>query len=64
MNLITSAGGTAEQTVFHLHLHLVPRWHRDGLGPIWPIEGKYEDANLEAVANRIREACTGSGPPE
>lgn len=57
MNLITSAGKTAEQTVFHLHLHIVPRWRKDGFGHIWPAEGKYEDANLDDVANRIREAC-------
>jgi histidine triad (HIT) family protein len=64
MNLITSAGETAEQTVFHLHLHLVPRWRRDGFGRIWPVEGKYEDANLEDVADRIRAACKGIGPQE
>jgi histidine triad (HIT) family protein len=58
MNLITSAGETAEQTVFHLHLHLVPRWHRDGFGRIWPVEGKYEDADMGDVASRIREACS------
>jgi histidine triad (HIT) family protein len=57
MNLITSAGQTAEQTVFHLHLHVVPRWHRDGFGRIWPVEGKYDDASLEGTADRIREAC-------
>lgn len=57
MNLITSAGATAEQTVFHLHLHLVPRWTRDGFGRIWPVDGKYEDANLEDAAQRIRTAC-------
>ena len=64
MNLITSAGETAEQTVFHLHLHLVPRWRRDGFGRIWPVEVKYEDANLEDVADRIRAACKGIGPQE
>jgi len=64
MNLITSAGEMAEQTVFHLHLHLVPRWHRDGFGRIWPAEGKFEDANLEDVADRIRAACASAGPPE
>ena len=58
MNLITSAGETAEQTVFHLHLHVVPRWHRDGFGRIWPVDGKYEDIDLTDVANRIREACS------
>jgi histidine triad (HIT) family protein len=59
MNLITSAGSAAEQTVFHLHLHLVPRWRRDGFGRIWPVEGKYEDDQLDQVAERIREACSG-----
>ena len=57
MNLITSAGKTAEQTIFHLHLHIVPRWHRDGFGRIWPVEGRFEDADLGNVADRIREAC-------
>jgi len=58
MNLITSAGEAAEQTVFHLHLHVVPRWTQDGFGRIWPIEGrKYEDAALENVAELIRAEC-------
>lgn len=57
MNLITSAGRVAEQTVFHLHLHVVPRWHRDNFGRIWPIQGKsFQDSELEQVADRIREA--------
>jgi histidine triad (HIT) family protein len=58
MNLITSAGETAEQTVFHLHLHLVPRWRRDGFGRIWPVDGTYENADLGDVASRIRDACS------
>lgn len=57
MNLITSAGAAAEQTVFHLHLHVVPRWRRDGFGRIWPVEGKYEDERLDHLADRIRQAC-------
>lgn len=36
MNLITSAGAAATQTIFHVHVHLVPRWLGDGMGPIWP----------------------------
>lgn len=35
MNLITSKGEAGEQSVFHLHLHLVPRWSNDALD-IWP----------------------------
>jgi len=57
MNLITSAGATAEQTVFHLHLHIVPRWHRDGFGQIWPTESRFDDANLRGIARGIRRAC-------
>jgi histidine triad (HIT) family protein len=62
MNLITSAGTAAEQSVFHLHLHLVPRWKRDKFGQIWPIEGeKYEDDQLNDAADRIRAACRTAG---
>jgi histidine triad (HIT) family protein len=57
MNLITSAGETAEQTIFHLHLHIVPRWRLDGFGQIWPTGERYENANLENVADRIRDRC-------
>jgi histidine triad (HIT) family protein len=34
MNLITSAGEAASQSVFHLHLHVVPRWTGDRIGEI------------------------------
>ena len=60
MNLITSAGSAAEQTVFHLHIHVVPRWRGDGFGAIWPSETRYENESLlDGIADRIREACGG-----
>lgn len=34
-NLITSMGAAATQTVFHLHLHVVPRTEGDGLALPW-----------------------------
>ena len=34
-NIITSAGVAATQTVFHLHVHLVPRRLGDGLALPW-----------------------------
>lgn len=36
-NIITSAGAAATQTVFHLHLHLVPRTPGDGLALPWTV---------------------------
>lgn len=34
-NFITSAGAAATQTVFHLHVHVVPRREGDGLALPW-----------------------------
>lgn len=34
-NLITSGGSYATQTVFHLHVHYVPRFEGDGLTLPW-----------------------------
>ena len=57
MNLISLAGRTAEQTVFHLHLHIVPRWEQDGFGKIWPAGRRYERTDLGDVADLIRAHC-------
>lgn len=53
-NLITSKGRPATQSVFHLHLHLVPRAENDGLALPWysgrrrvPLQGSgYSPAEL------------------
>lgn len=58
LNLITSAGPAAQQTVLHLHLHLVPRWEADGWGAIWLPNGRYEGSQPEDVVRRIRTACS------
>jgi histidine triad (HIT) family protein len=57
MNLISSSGEVAEQSVFHLHLHVVPRWRRDGFGRIWPMDSSTKHADLENLAGLIRVAC-------
>ncbi|MCA1839771.1 MAG: HIT family protein [Actinomycetota bacterium] len=33
LNLLQSNGRAAWQTVDHFHIHLIPRWHSDGLRP-------------------------------
>jgi histidine triad (HIT) family protein len=41
-NLITSAGSWATQTVFHLHVHVVPRREGDGLALPWTGQAERE----------------------
>jgi len=59
MNLITSAGEAAEQTVFHLHLHIVPRWADDRLD-IWPPKKAIDQGLIKDLAAAVRAACGGS----
>jgi diadenosine tetraphosphate (Ap4A) HIT family hydrolase len=56
INLITSAGEAAEQTVFHLHLHLVPRWANDRLD-IWPPRRSMAPQLKANLADAVRMAC-------
>jgi histidine triad (HIT) family protein len=55
MNVISSAGAAASQTVGHLHVHLVPRWHGDAVGEIWPPKRPTPEAVLEGLADRVRQ---------
>ncbi len=61
LNLITSAGSAAEQTVFHLHVHIVPRWHDDGFGPIWTQEALASKEELVDLGARVRRQLDGLG---
>ncbi len=35
LNLVQNNGEAAGQTVFHFHLHLIPRYENDGALPLW-----------------------------
>jgi histidine triad (HIT) family protein len=41
------------QTVFHLHMHVIPRWSHDGLHKPWDIEPATEES-LSEVLRRIQ----------
>lgn len=43
VNVITSAGIDATQTVFHLHVHVLPRGADDGLPKGWPWPSKMKE---------------------
>lgn len=57
LNIIQSNGSAATQTVLHLHVHLVPRWHDDALGRIWPPETNYTEEQKDDVWERLKAEC-------
>jgi histidine triad (HIT) family protein len=57
LNIIQSNGVVATQSVFHLHVHIVPRWSDDGLGRIWPPESSYSEKQKDDVWERLRYEC-------
>jgi len=59
-NLITSAGVAATQTVFHLHVHVVPRRPEDGLPLPWTGQQLREpDQTLATLAKVPPELVSG-----
>ena len=54
LSVYQANGKAAGQTVFHYHLHLVPRHEGDGMALAWPVKNPPRDA-LEQNAARIRE---------
>jgi histidine triad (HIT) family protein len=53
VNLINSCGAAAWQTVFHFHIHVIPRYDDDPLQLPWtPSPGDPEE--IEAAAQQLR----------
>lgn len=54
VNILSASGKTAQQSVPHLHFHILPRKQGDGLNA-WPRLGK-DHHDLQEVAQRLRIA--------
>ena len=60
ITLLQANGKEGEQTVFHFHLHVVPRHADDGITFTWPRKDPPRE-QLEASAARLRAALAGVG---
>jgi histidine triad (HIT) family protein len=58
LSVYQANGKAAGQTVFHYHVHLVPRHEGDGMALAWPVKNPPRD-ELEKHAARIREKIRG-----
>ena len=53
LNIVQNNGEAAGQTVFHFHMHIIPRYNEDGQHISW-IPGTSESEEREAVAAQIK----------
>lgn len=48
-NIIQNNGACAGQTVFHFHMHMIPRYEGDGVGISWKMGGLTEKEKEEIL---------------
>ena len=58
LSVYQANGKAAGQTVFHYHVHLVPRYEGDGMALSWPVKNPPRE-KLEEHAARIRGKLSG-----
>jgi histidine triad (HIT) family protein len=55
LNILQANGQAAFQSVPHYHLHLIPRWTRDGKGFDWKLVPG-DRAQIMAIGQKVRDA--------
>ncbi|MDO4553958.1 MAG: HIT family protein [Lachnospiraceae bacterium] len=55
INVLQNNGTAAGQSVFHFHMHLIPRYEEDQVEIPWKTLS-YEDGEMEKTADAIRKA--------
>ena len=54
-NIVQNNGTTAGQTVFHFHIHLIPRYDKDGAGVSWK-PGTLTDEARDEILQKWKQA--------
>ncbi|MEZ3487775.1 MAG: HIT family protein [Lachnospiraceae bacterium] len=52
-NIVQNNGEAAGQTVFHFHLHMIPRYKDDGVGISWKM-GELTEESKEELLSKIK----------
>ena len=52
LNLVQNNGLAAGQTVFHFHLHLIPRYDGDAVGDLWT-PGSITDEDRKTILDKL-----------
>ncbi|MBM7586433.1 histidine triad (HIT) family protein [Bacillus pakistanensis] len=57
LNLLNNNGELAGQSVFHFHLHIIPRYgHGDGFGSVWKTNNdQYTPEDLQDISQSISQ---------
>jgi histidine triad (HIT) family protein len=58
-NILNSCGSAAWQTIFHFHVHVIPRYEDDPLKLPW-VPGPGDEEEIAAVAAEVRQEGGGS----
>lgn len=52
INILQNNGKAAGQTVFHLHVHVIPRYENDAVNLTWT-PGEYKEGEMQSLAQAL-----------
>ena len=58
-NIVQNNGEAAGQTVFHYHVHMIPRHKDDKVGLGWTMHELTEEEKAQAIQEKFMEKCRG-----
>lgn len=55
-NVVQNNAECAGQTVFHFHVHLIPRYNNDGQSINW-VQQSFDDSILDEIMDKVNQDC-------